>query len=251
MRAASTMPRRARLISILLAPFRLHALALGLCGLGGLILSVMLLPIDWDSPSQTGRALYCWMYGPMSADVNCGSPPVCRIAKVDGRWIVASVHDQTLASVPSLYTVRPRVWRARAGLFAITRVETDASLPILDSNYDLVDLAPDDAVAIRTATVDAIQQCFPGAYANVYSITRNAVASGRWLDVQAQWLGWLHNAMALISLAALCTALFRARVWLHRRWRTASGGCAWCGYSTAGLPIAACCPECGRHSDTY
>ena len=161
------------------------------------------------------------------------------------------MHDQTLANAPTVYTVRPRVWTTSAGLFAVTRVETDVSLAIFDSNYNTANLAPDDASAIRTATVDAIQQHFPRAYENLYSITRNAVEHGHWLNVQVQWTGWLHNAVAILSFAALATALVRACAWLYRRWRTVSGGCAWCGYSTAGLPIAACCPECGRHSDAY
>jgi len=83
---------------------------------------------------------------------------------------------------------------------------------------------------------------------------RTLLATGRLSRGHTLWLGWLHNAWALLLAIAIPVSitanLDRARRWFIASRRTERQECPHCRYSTVGLTTNTC-PECGeRFSNT-
>ena len=60
--------------------------------------------------------------------------------------------------------------------------------------------------------------------------------------------GWSEWTQVRVGFAVVNYAIGAGGLWATFGWRRrkARPGCVKCGYDLAGLPVGACCPECGR-----
>lgn len=221
----------------------LHRLAkpwITAAALFGLIGSICALDISKLSGSSIGR----WVHNltPDYARIDPRVADLLVVVKASGeaRALTDSADSGDL-DTSQLYMASWSFRPFHTGIFGLTRETLSFNVRIIPA----IDGTPDNLEhrhKVRSAFVDAM-----AATKSLDTATIAELASGDHNRSRILWLGWAHNALALLSLIILPLSLgWIPGAW--RRWREsrrAPGLCAACGYDLHGL-IAKVCPECGN-----